>query len=226
VIKMLYKPVGMLVSLVAAAINVLRTDPGTDTVHALGNLAHLEASAGSPDADRLSAEALIFGQALGAGDAELSRLLAARGTYLAGADRHTEAAAYFRESARLASQAGDSMPLGNALSGLADILAGTDPGAAAETARTAAGHLRRVGDRDGLPYATTNLAQALLMLGDWDDAEAELTRSADSNGLADREYLACYGAGWRRCAVMPPPPKPCWRASRSCVPAKTPRKSR
>jgi hypothetical protein len=30
------------------------------------------------------------------------------------------------------------------------------------------------------------------MLGDWDTAEAELTRAADADGLADDEYLACY----------------------------------
>ena len=78
---------------------------------------------------------------------------------------------------------------------LADTLTLTDPGAAAETARTAAGHLRRAGDRDYLAYAIGNLAQALLMLGDWDAAEAELTQAADSDALADYEYLACY-RGW------------------------------
>jgi hypothetical protein len=30
------------------------------------------------------------------------------------------------------------------------------------------------------------------MLGDWDTAEAELTRAAEADGLADDEYLACY----------------------------------
>jgi hypothetical protein len=40
-----------------------------------------------------------------------------------------------------------------------------------------------------------NLGQALLMLGDWDTAEEELTRSADYDGLADHDYLACY-RGW------------------------------
>ena len=39
-----------------------------------------------------------------------------------------------------------------------------------------------------------NLAQALLMTGDWDTAEAELTRALDADGLGDIEYLACYRA--------------------------------
>ena len=121
-----------------------------------------------------------------------SKAAGSTSTALTGA---AEAAAYFRESARLADQAGDSRRLGLALLNLADNLAVTDPAAAAETARTAAGHLRRVGDRDALAYAIGNLAQALLMLGDWDAAEAELTQAADSDGLADYEFLACY-RGW------------------------------
>ena len=39
-----------------------------------------------------------------------------------------------------------------------------------------------------------NLAQALLMTGDWDIAEAELAQPADPDGLADIELLACYRA--------------------------------
>jgi hypothetical protein len=178
-----------------AAIDVLRADPDTDTVRALRSLAQVEAQAGSPDADRLSAEALTLGQALGVDDGWLSRLFETRGIYLHHADRRPEAAAYYRESARLASHVGDSMPLGYALLNLADTLAVTDPGAAAETARTAAGHLRRVGLRDGLAYAVGNLAEALLLLGDWDIAEAELTQATDSDALANHEYLTCC-RGW------------------------------
>ena len=32
------------------------------------------------------------------------------------------------------------------------------------------------------------------MLGDWDDAEAELAQAVDADGLTDIEYLACYRA--------------------------------
>jgi tetratricopeptide (TPR) repeat protein len=178
-----------------AAVEVLRADPDTDTVDAPWNLATLEVFAGSPDAGRLSAEALTLGQALGVGDDELSRLLSTRGIYLAFTNRRRQAAAYYRESARLAGQAGDSMELGYALLNLAPALAVTDPGAAAEAARAAAGHLRRVGDRTGLAAATANLTQALLMLGDWDAADAELTQAAGSDTLADNEFLACH-RGW------------------------------
>jgi len=178
-----------------AAIEVLRAEPDTDTVRALDQLVSVEIFAGSADADGLSAEALSLGQALGVGDGELSRLLEGRGVYLQNISRRPEAAAYLRESARLADQAGDSTRLGMALLNLADNLAATDPKAAAETARAAAGHLRRVGERDSLAWAIGNLAMALVMLGDWDGADAELTQAADSDGLADIEYLA-FLRGW------------------------------
>ena len=75
------------------------------------------------------------------------------------------------------------------------VLAITDTAAAAEAARSAAGHLRQTGDREYLTFAIGNLAQALLMLGDWDAAEEELTQAADSDGLADYDILSCY-RGW------------------------------
>ena len=125
-------------------------------------LATLEVFAGSPDADRLTTEALALGQALDVGAGQLAGLFITRGIYLGMAGRRPEAVAYFREAARLAEQAGDNARLGRVLLNLADALAVTDPAAAAEAARTAAGHLRRAGDRDYLAYAVTNLAQALL----------------------------------------------------------------
>jgi class 3 adenylate cyclase/predicted ATPase len=177
-----------------SALEVLRTDPDIDTVHALRNLGGTEAAAGSPDADRVLAEALTLGQALGVSGRELSELLATRGYYLIRTNRRPEAVAYYRESAQLASQAGDSRSLGIALLNLADVLVVTDPAAAAETSRAAAGHLRRAGDRAALATATVNLATALLTLGDWDAAEAELTQAADSDTLTDVEFLSCHRA--------------------------------
>ena len=178
-----------------AALEVLRAAPDTDTVRALRGLAAVEVLAGSPDADKLSVEALSLGQALGIGDGDLSHLFATRGLYFTVTNRRPEAAAYYRESARLADQAGDTKRLGIALLSLADILGGIDPGESAEITRVAAGHLRRAGDRDALAVAIVNLSQALVMLGDWDAAEAELTQAADSDALGDYEFLTCQ-QGW------------------------------
>jgi class 3 adenylate cyclase/tetratricopeptide (TPR) repeat protein len=177
-----------------AAIGVLRADPDTDTVRALAELAALEAFAGSPDADRLSAEALKLGQDLGVGSGLLSTLFLTRGIYHGTSGRRPQAVAYFRESAHLATRSGDSHLVGRALGNLADVLATTDPEAAAEAARTAASHLSRTGARVLLGWALTNLVQALLMLGDWDAAGTELAQGAESDALADTELSSCYRA--------------------------------
>ena len=95
----------------------------------------------------------------------------------------------------LATQVGDNFRLGRALLNLSAALGVTDPAAAAEAARTAAGHLRRAGARDYLATAVLNLHRALIELGDWDAAETELSQAMDSDGLADIEYLACH-RGW------------------------------
>jgi tetratricopeptide (TPR) repeat protein len=123
---------------------------------------------------------------------QLGDLFVTRGIYLSLAGRNPEAIAYFREGTQLASQVGDNFRLGRVLLNLSSSLAITDPGAAVEAARTAAGHLRGAGDRDFLVFATVNEVQALLMLGDWDTAEEELTQAADSGRLADHEFLSCH----------------------------------
>jgi tetratricopeptide (TPR) repeat protein len=178
-----------------AAVEVLRTDPDTDTVRAIEELAALEMYAGSPDADRLTTEALTLGQALGTGAGQLTGLFITRGIYHGMAGRYPQAIAYLREAARLATQAGDNVRLGVVLLNLSEALAFTDPAAAADAARAAAGHLRRAGARNHLPFAITNLAHALLLLGDWDAAERELTQAMESGELAGIDYLPCY-LGW------------------------------
>ena len=164
-------------------------------MRALDELAALAVHAGSPDADRLSSEALILGQALGVGRDQLSNSFMTRGIYLITVERRPESVAYLREGARLATQAGDNAQLGRALVNLSDALAATDPQAAAEAARTAAGHLRRAGALTPLTFAITNLVQALLMVGDWDAADRELIQAVDSDGLTVIEHIACC-RGW------------------------------
>jgi tetratricopeptide (TPR) repeat protein len=178
-----------------AAMEVLRADPDTDTVLAMEELAVVEVFDGSPDGDRLTTEALVLGQALDVSAGQLSGLLLTRGIYLGTVSRRSQAIAYYRESVRLATQADDNLALGTALLNLSDVLAVTDPAAAAEAARTAVGHLRRVGLRGHLGIAIMNLAEALAQLGDWDAADAEFALAVNSYGLADMEHLACQ-QGW------------------------------
>jgi class 3 adenylate cyclase/tetratricopeptide (TPR) repeat protein len=177
------------------ALEVLRPDPDTDTVQALTELATLEVFAGSPEADRLTTEALTLGQALGVGSDQIASLLLTRAIYLGVAgQRRPEAVAYLRESARLAEAADDNFAHGRALLNLSDVITGADPAAGAEAARAGAVLLRRAGARDYLAVAIVNLVQALFMLGDWDGAGEELSRAIDSDGLADIEQLGSYRA--------------------------------
>jgi hypothetical protein len=177
-----------------AALAVLRDDPDADTVRALNEVATVEAFAGAPDADALSAEALVLGQVLAVDDATLAALFVSRGIYMILVDRLAEGAAYLREAARLAGLAGDTLLLSRALLNLAAAVTAADPTAGAAAARDAAANARQVGARDYLAFAVVNLAQALLMLGDWDAVIAELGHAADGDGLASMEIFAGYRA--------------------------------
>ena len=108
-----------------------------------------------------------------------------RGIFLGATERRPESIAYLRESAQLATKAGDAFLVGRALLNLADSLSTNDAAAAQEAARTAVEHLRRTGARDYLAFAVANLVQALFTLGDWDAAENELSQAMDADGSAD-----------------------------------------
>jgi tetratricopeptide (TPR) repeat protein len=164
-------------------------------VLAISPPANVAVFAGAPEADQLTTEALVLGQALDVNPSQLGGLLVTRALYLGSTGRRAEAIAYMHESVRLATLAGDNFRLGQALVNVSDALARTDPAAAAEAARTAAGHFRQVGNRSGLAIAIMNLAEALLQLGDWDAVAAQLTSAVDSAGLTDIELLAC-SRGW------------------------------
>ena len=178
-----------------AALEVLRADPDTDTVRALCDLASVEVFAGSPDADRLSAEALSLGQALGVGADELSRLFSTRGVYLAsltGAPRRPPTTARARGwPTRPATACAWDVPCSTWRTSWRPPIPGRRRRPPGPPPGTCAGPAPGT----SLAYAIGNLAQALLMLGDWDAADAELTQAADSDGLAGDEFLACY-RGW------------------------------
>lgn len=173
-----------------AALEVLRAEPDVRTARALAELALLAVFSGSPDADRLSTEALILGQALDVDVSTLTTLFLSRAIFMATQDRRAQQVAYLRETVRLATKAGDNVALGRALLNLADAEMPTDPAAAAEDARAAAEHLSRAGASSMLEFAIVNMVHALLMLGDWDGAEVELS-TADSDILSGGiDYIA------------------------------------
>jgi hypothetical protein len=198
-----------------AAVEVLRADPDTDTVRALDSWRRWRCSPARPTPTGSRPRRSPSARPSTSAPASSASLFSPAGSTSPPPSGGPGGRLLPRE--RAARHPGRrQLHLGRALLNLADALAHR-PRRRRGAARTAAGHLRRAGARDFLAVAIMNLAQALLMLGDWDAAEAELTQAVDSDGLADIEFLTCYGAGWRRCAATPPPPRPCWR---DCGPAR------
>jgi len=175
--------------LLRPALAVLQEEPDGATVRALRRLAEQEVMAGSPDADRLTTEALVLGQALGSNPYQLAALFAARASYLFFSERLAEGLAYANQAVRFAEQSGDIRRQGQVLANLAWALSASDPAAAAETAAAAARHLRQVGDRTALAGALDNLVQAQLLLGDWNAADDTLAEALDVGKLEDRFLL-------------------------------------
>ena len=175
------------------ALAVLQPDRDGDTVAALETMADVHILAGSPEAERFASEALAMGQALQLDPALLARSFLTRGITHARANRTAEAASCYTEAARFAERAGDVGRLGWALTNLSDARGGFDPGAAAEAARAAAGHARRMGSRRLLGLSTLNSMTALLELGEWDDADKVLSTAVEQDGLADDIHVLFSG---------------------------------
>ncbi|MDT4943248.1 MAG: hypothetical protein QOJ34_3337 [Pseudonocardiales bacterium] len=176
-------------SRLTAALGVLTEEADTDTVRAMAQLASIHGALDHEESTRLSDEALRLGQALGVGADIMSNLFLGRAITMMRADRTSEAAAYLRESGRLAEQTGDAAQQGLALVNLADLLNIRDHRAAVEAGRAAGVVLRRAGDRWTLAFAVENLALALLAAGDWDAVAACLDEAVNDDGLADVELL-------------------------------------
>jgi class 3 adenylate cyclase/tetratricopeptide (TPR) repeat protein len=169
-----------------AALEVLRADPDQDTVAALGQLSSIEAFTGGPDADRLTNEALVLGQALDVDAHQIANLFIVRGIALGFFNRPDESIASLEYATRLAESSGDSVAWGRALLNLSNMLLPKDPPAAAVASRSACEHCRRVGARQMLATAVANLSTALLLNGDWDDAGSVLTAAIEDDGLDDQ----------------------------------------
>ncbi|MGA8296676.1 MAG: adenylate/guanylate cyclase domain-containing protein [Acidimicrobiales bacterium] len=177
-----------------AALAVLRPDPDADTVSTLDQLAAVEIFSGGADAERLTAEALALGQELDVSTGLLADLFTNRGIALGIANRTAEAVAHLDHAARLADRAGERSRQARALINLADVSVRSDPLAAAEFARSAAGLARNSGDVRGLSVAVSNEMEALLLIGDWDRAERVLHEAIDVDRVGEIGYVTTNAA--------------------------------
>jgi class 3 adenylate cyclase/tetratricopeptide (TPR) repeat protein len=184
--------------ILAGVVAELRTDPDTDTVTAMTDLATISALTGGEDSDRLSAEALVLGQELGVDRGLLATLFTVRGLSMTMADRYDEAIAHNTYALELMTRESDGAQRARALSNLSNLLQSTDPRAAAEHARQAVELFRRIGYAALLGVAVSNQAQALLWAGDWNQADAVIASAAeDIGGLREIDQLRLQLAALR-----------------------------
>ncbi len=180
---------------ITAALAVLEAEPDADTVNALAALANVDAFAGNAaEAIEESDAALAQAQALGLPDGMLAVLFTIGGLSQTVANRPAQATASFREAVLRAEAAGKSSDAATAYLNLGDSLVTTDPTAAAEATRSAMTLCRRIGHRYAMGVAQANLIQALLLIGDWIEAEEVYERGVSDDGLADDPALAFSAA--------------------------------
>jgi class 3 adenylate cyclase/tetratricopeptide (TPR) repeat protein len=172
------------IELLRPAVQALWIDPDADTVNALTTLAETEAQLCTDTAEQLSISALDLGQRLDVDGGLMARALIARGVTHQYANRHMEAAAYYRHAAEVARSAGNHVVYAVAMGSLSDVLLADNPAEAATSATEAAAHARRYGLRDVHGVATVNCVIAWLQLGDWDRA-AQIAADARADGAAD-----------------------------------------
>lgn len=148
----------------------------------------LEILGGTPEGDVLSSTALTLAEALGMDDASLAHLLITRGI------RETRsgwvrASASLREAIRRAEAAQDMRAACRAWANLSEVLCVLDPQGAVDAARSAVACGRRVGDHYMLAYAASGLVEALMLTGDWFDAE-RVYSTAVEDGFVDDPLVA------------------------------------
>lgn len=174
-----------------SALSVLEAEPDDLTVRALAEAATLEIFAGGDLklADRLSAKAFAYAQAHDAGDAVMADLCVVRGLLFVFSSRTVEAAAYLREGIRRGESAQRSDLTARAMLNLADLLAAEDPRAAVTLSRGSVERCLRVGDNFSLSVALYNLAQGLIFLGDWGEAQAVIDSISDNEHLGGDAFV-------------------------------------
>ena len=179
------------------ALAVLSPDPDHDTVRAMGELASWATFSGTSEAHRMASEALALAQALDVAPAGIMEHFITRGIAADVQNRHAEAVADFEYAARLAERVGESDRWAIAMLNLANALRTTDPAASGVAARAAVERARQLGNQYHLCAAVSNLAVALLLTGDWDEAERELRHSAESDDFEPGSVGFAYTAMYR-----------------------------
>jgi DNA-binding CsgD family transcriptional regulator/tetratricopeptide (TPR) repeat protein len=161
--------------------------PSPERAYALGSLAGgLMMAWRYAESLPISEQALALARDLGAGEAVV-RALTVLGGDLAYLGRSEEGLAYFRQALQLAEEIGDLMGLERAYSNLTDAL--TMLGRFRESARLGQAGLEAMRRRGiSSTLLVSNQIEALLALGDWDEAE-RLSAAALRSSTSSLPYL-------------------------------------
>ncbi len=156
------------------ALEVLRTDPDADTVEALQEATSVANFLGEPAGRALIDEALGLGQSLGVPTSRMGALFIARGVAASFSGRRYEAIGDYNHAVLLGERCGDLNTVGFALGNLGCVYFAEDFTLAAETLARAAEVARRAGETYILVTASSSLAFAELLRGDWAAARTAL----------------------------------------------------
>ena len=170
--------------------------PSAERAYALGSLAGgVMVAWRHAESLPIGEQALALARELGAGEAEV-RALTVLGGDLVYLGRGEEGAAHFRRALQLAEEIGDHLGLARAYTNFTDAL--TMLGRLSESARLGQAGLkvmRRYGINNTLLVA--NQIEALLAIGDWDEADRLSARRAARHHL-ELPVLAAYHPRRRR----------------------------
>lgn len=175
---------------IAGVLEVLRPEPGLDTVMALGEATNVAAFGARPSALAYAEELMALSQRLDTPPALLARGMMAVGIAYSFAERRHEAIAYYRHSAELARQAGSLTDEAGAWLNLASELGSDDPDAGCAAAARAAEISRSIGLVVYLSAAIGEEAQLHLLAGRIAEAERILTAAVVEDGMDDDHYTA------------------------------------
>jgi hypothetical protein len=152
---------------------------------------------GSAEAAGVIQQALVQAEALEVPDHLLGDLFVVRGIDEAHRDQRRQALASLREAVVCEQMSGDGARLARALTNLASVLLATDHRRAAEPAGQAVAHARRIGHRWALSICLTNLLEAQILAGDWQDADATAREIGDGfagGALAESTFVLAVGS--------------------------------
>ena len=175
------------VELAREALAEVGPEPSLERMSALRTLTgaelfHAEIVDSVIDGEACTTEALHIAHQLGCDDETYSRLFGMRGLYFDFVGDHRQAVLYLDAAFRLAEQTGSLRSQLHSLSNLTNSLLVNDPAAAVGAATRVYDIARELGSPADWPLAACNLALALMAIGDWDAALAEIY-SADLNAV-------------------------------------------